>query len=765
MFTATEPATSASLPLDVPPASGLPFGRGLRLIHDGQSQRFVVCLGSLVIDSWPESDGVGRRLALARLVNSGLATATEVAQLFGVHRNTVGRIAKQVEAAGATAVMPRKPGPKKRHKVTAKVLQVLRQAVGSGWSSYEAAREVRRRTGVGLSHGHVYGLMQQLKQERPETLPMDLGEGADPALPPVQRVEVPSDDALPALLTPVEESGGETPVLDCATVDMPLNLPAGEAVRSRYLGLALFYPALQVVGLLHVAEQLYQLGGAVRFGVRQFFVQLFCLALLEEPTIERTKRLLRGDLGLVVGCGRAACVKTLRRKLLAISAQRQAVKLGIGLAQRWVEGGLLNASYLYVDGHVTVYNGKRAMPEVWNSQRRMPLPGIMQYFVNDLQGRPLLVVSEEVSGNLAKSLPKVVAAVRKVVEENPFTVIFDRGGYDGTLFTWLVEQKIDFITYQRGGVNLPAEAFQRQEVCWEGKPVRFSLAEDTVQIRDSGPWRRVVLRTPDGHQTPILTSLDAATVPAARVTALMLARWRQENFFKYARAHLGLDALTSFGVEPAVDREVPNPAVKAAKRELGQLRASAQKLRAALGQTLVLEAQDPPQADQADQAVPAAKRKGRSLANAREAVMAELRAIDAQIEQTRARLRALPERVALSTLEGPQETVQLEPKLVTETVKIAAYNAQAWLAQRLAQHYTRRGDLYDLLRSFAQLSGTMTRQPDGDIRICLDPPDIPLCCRALAGLCHDLNLLHPVFPGTTSPVIYEVAMHHSGNAA
>jgi hypothetical protein len=43
----------------------------------------------------------------------------------------------------------------------------------------------------------------------------------------------------------------------------------------------------------------------------------------------------------------------------------------------------------------------------------MPLPGIVQYFVNDLHGRPLLVVTEDVRGNLAKSLPSVIAAVRK----------------------------------------------------------------------------------------------------------------------------------------------------------------------------------------------------------------------------------------------------------------------------------------------------------------------------------------------------------------
>ena len=36
--------------------------------------------------------------------------------------------------------------------------------------------------------------------------------------------------------------------------------------------------------------------------------------------------------------------------------------------------------------------------------------------------------------------------------------------------------------------------------------------------------------------------------------------------------------------------------------------------------------------------------------------------------------------------------------------------------------------------------------------MCLQPPDIPLQRRALAGLCADLNLGRPVFPGTDVPL-------------
>jgi hypothetical protein len=279
---------------------------------------------------------------------------------------------------------------------------------------------------IKLSQPQVHRVMYRLKQERAVQTGLEL-------LP----VAADEDAGVPVAVAAEPGSGGREAQEEVNQPDQPLVWPAvltltpGQSISSRYLGLTLFYPALQVVGLLALATQVYQLAGMVRFGVQQVFTELFCLALLQEPSVERVKHVLRSDLGAVMGSSKAACVKTLRRKLDELSQQRQAVRLGTLLAGHWLTVGLLNASYLYVDAHVKVYNGARLVPEVWNSHRRMPLPGIVQYVVNDLRGRPLLVVTEDVRGNLAKSLPSVIREVRKVVGDQRFTVIFDRGGYDG----------------------------------------------------------------------------------------------------------------------------------------------------------------------------------------------------------------------------------------------------------------------------------------------------------------------------------------------
>jgi len=140
------------------------------------------------------------------------------------------------------------------------------------------------------------------------------------------------------------------------------------------MGVALYYPALGAVGLIDVARSLFGLSRSERFGVRAVFSTLFFMTVLSKTTVESAKHLRRAEFGAMVGTGRAPAVKTLRRKLGELVAQAKASEFGVGLARRWVDAGIVATAYLYVDGHMETYTGKRRLQEVWNSQRRMPLP-------------------------------------------------------------------------------------------------------------------------------------------------------------------------------------------------------------------------------------------------------------------------------------------------------------------------------------------------------------------------------------------------------
>lgn len=671
-----------------------------------------------MIHLYDARDRGAKAAAIALLARAEVVSDVELGAAFGVHRNTVGRLEQRLEGAGMAGVVPAKPGPKGPHKVTPEVQEVIKAHCHFG--RVELTREIARRTGVKLDSKHVARLLRRARAEAA-----------------AQGVFWETEASPEPVATAAPE-----PVLGEPVVAVP------EQARGRYLGAALYYPPLHALGLLETAAACFRLPGAACFGVQAVVLTLFFLTLFSKTTLEAAKHLRRWEFGPLVGAPRAPVVKTLRRKLGKLIHQQQASRFGARLARRWVEQGVIATAYLYVDGHMKAYTGKRKLAEVWNAQRRMPLPGLLSYFVNDQQGRPLLFITEEANASLAQALPKVVAAIREVVGDRGFTVIFDRGGYDGKLFGWLQQERIDFITYQRGAPGLPVAGFQRRECRFEGRRVRMQLTEDQVPVGRSGPWRRIVVRTKDGHQTPILTSL--AAVPAAKITCLIFARWRQENFFKYSTEHHGLDQLLGYAwAEADGARLVPNPERKQVERDLKAKRQELAQREAALGQALLDE--------------PAWGRSAHGLKIAQGGAVGQLRMLEQEIEALLERRVTLPAQVPLAEA-GTQAVLRLEQKAIIDRIKMTAYNAEEWLLELLIRHYPNPHDVRALLRSFAELVGEIHTTATGVV-ITLDAPDIPLHRRALRGLCADLNQIGATYPGTTLPVIYEVALHHSEAAA
>jgi hypothetical protein len=126
------------------PAPGMLFGRGLRLLQETESRRYAIFLGPVALFEWTEDDRATRRLVAAQVVNARLATRVEVARVFGLHVNTVSRIAQRVAAEGVTASIGRKRGPHGPFKVTAAVVAKLRQAVDDGLTERAAQRQLQQ---------------------------------------------------------------------------------------------------------------------------------------------------------------------------------------------------------------------------------------------------------------------------------------------------------------------------------------------------------------------------------------------------------------------------------------------------------------------------------------------------------------------------------------------------------------------------------------------------------------------------------------------
>ena len=353
-------------------------------------------------------------------------------------------------------------------------------------------------------------------------------------------------------------------------------------------------PALLAVGLLRHSEELYALPPGF-YGLPSVMVLLALLALGRVASIEQLRYQAAGEWGNLLGLDRVPEVRTLREKLkLLCNEAGRAARWNAALAEEWIghreskqESGLA----FYIDGHVRVYHGDLTkLPRHYVPRERFSMRATIDYWVNALDGQPFCYFNQAVDHGLVQAmradvLPWLETHVTMPAEHRArmaadphvprFTVVFDREGYSPDLFRELQQQRIAALTYHRypDGEDWGAEEFQEQTVkLASGERVRMKLAERGTRVGSRpGLWVREVRKLgTGGHQVSIVSTNHSGDA-AAQAVALM-ARWSQENFFKYMREHFDLDALAQYGTEaiPATVTVV-NPAWQQLNREIRKL--------------------------------------------------------------------------------------------------------------------------------------------------------------------------------------------------
>jgi hypothetical protein len=247
------------------------------------------------------------------------------------------------------------------------------------------------------------------------------------------------------------------------------------------------------------------------------------------------------------------------------------------------------------------------------------------------------------------------------------------------------------------------------------------------------------------RQIHILTT--RGDLPVEQVIYRMGSRWRQENYFRYARMHFDLDSHDAYATtEDDPTRLVPNPAKKKAHNQLLAARARYERALAATDAAL-LEAVSPP--------------PGVTLliTNAdHDRLTTDLRAAESNLDTAQAAHRAIPARLPLAQVNPGQQVLDIQTKLISHAIRIAAFNTATALARAIRVHtgYARANhEAHALVRQ--ALTGSGDIDPgDGTLTVRLDPLPTQRATTAIAQLCEHLTATKTRYPGTDLILRYEV---------
>jgi transposase len=727
------------LPLLSAGAAEIAPGVGFMAGEDGG----LVTVHGLATFAWDTGDEAGRRLAAVQLVRLRAAAQGQVAEAFGVDPATIWRWDQALAADGVAGLVPARRGPKGASKLTPQMVERIAGLDAAG----ATLREIAAATGVSTFSvrnglGRVAAGGQRAAEEGAG---LDAGDNdAAPRAVPVLPDPVPRDGER-ALARRGLLGEGAVPVF-------------APGARYPLAGLLLALPALEDAGLLQAAREVYGQFKNGFYGLTATLLTLVFLALAGEPRAEGATRVPPAALGRVLGLDRAPEVKTIRRKLAELAAAGKAAGLIMALARRHAAARPDALGFLFIDGHARVYYGTRQVQKTHVARLKFPAPATMETWVTDQDGDPVFMVVAEPSDSLAGELRRLLPALRQVVGAGRrVTVCFDRGGWSPALFADITAAGFDLLTWRKGPApDLPAGQFTAV-TCTDdrGRAHEYELADTTAELGISeGPrkgqtvtlrqvTRRVPAKAGGTRQIHALTS--RTDLPAGEVCWRLSSRWREENYFRYARTRFALDALDSYAAGPDdPGRMVPNPARKTAAARVRQAEAAARA---------------------AETARDAALLQLRSPAPGQDAYLTNqvINALAAPVEDAWRELdeadkaaAAIPARVPLGTLAPDMVRLDAETKQITHAIRMAAYNAETTLARALHGHYARAGDeAYALIREALTTSGDIRPGP-GQLLIRLDPLTAPRRTKALAALCDQLTAVGACYPGTDLVLRYEV---------
>jgi len=247
------------------------------------------------------------------------------------------------------------------------------------------------------------------------------------------------------------------------------------------------------------------------------------------------------------------------------------------------------------------------------------------------------------------------------------------------------------------------------------------------------------------RQIHILTT--RTDLPVEQVIYRMGSRWRQENYFRYARMHFDLDSHDAYATtDDDPTRLVPNPAKKKAHQQVLAARARYERALAATDAAL-LDAVSSPQG----QAV--------LITNTdHDRLTADLRAAESKLDAAQHAHRAVPARLPLDQVNPGQQVLDIQTKLISHAIRIAAFNTATALARDIRVHtgYARANhEAHTLVRQ--ALTGSGDIDPgDGVLTVRLDPLPTQRATTAIAQLCEHLTSTQTRFPGTDLTLRYEV---------
>jgi len=700
-----------------------------------------VYFGTRRLTSINKQDNEAKKILVAFLANAGIKKVA-VSRAFSINPCLVTRYSKQFNAGGMSSLVKDERG--RPAKVTEKLSAfVIKEYISLKKKRVKSirpliAQKVKERFGTDISKELIRLITLPVRENKPVLK------------------EPPKD------ITPVKEDNADK-----------LSLKLKKGFYSRYAGgliLNAFISRL-TKGVLEGYSNIRQ-----AIDLKTFMIMIIQMVSFDIINIERVKKIIASQFGLLMGLERSPEIKTARRKLAAAVESLDTENISSALALNYLDNLSCGTDLFYVDDHLDTYTGKAKVLSGFSHIYDRMVEGALHTFVHDRWGNPICFTLRDNFATFKDYLPIMAGRIKKMYKKKKLTFVFDRGGYDRKTFLkfdsigscYIVWAKGDKRDYSKEDLD-----FSQHTVCLKAntknKPREAVLAIAELALEQKGQRRIVIRRKAERRSKEYKDCMYSSLVtndmdrPAFEVVEAIIYRWRQECDFKIEKQEFGIDQITSYSMkdykndllqgsdlcdELGSERMMASPMLKPLRYAKDRIKREISKIDEKMGKWTFAQTK---KRDRTIKEVAELKRSQSDLTK-REELLFELKEVEAK-------MALLPKKInRLEYLISKKFKVfDFRKKLIADTLKVCARNARKMALEVLDKHYHNYRDQLDFLKRIITNGGHVKLNDKGTVIAEITPFNTKKENETLDSFLKEINSMKPhMFGEIPYPIKFRV---------
>ena len=185
-----------------------------------------------------------------------------------------------------------------------------------------------------------------------------------------------------------------------------------QPVFNRYAGLLLLNPFIKNISIIEKFKEILS-GGFEK--IKKIIIIVIYMISLSKYKIENYKELVHNEFNQIANSKKFTYPENIRRQLREHITFEEMMEVQRSMLKHYITNEEMKKHWLFIDGHVIKYYGKRKILKMYHQQSNTAVSGRVQYYIYTYDGKPVYFEINDGYNDFREEINKLIGEIKNVV--------------------------------------------------------------------------------------------------------------------------------------------------------------------------------------------------------------------------------------------------------------------------------------------------------------------------------------------------------------